>query len=130
MPGDVIAQLTDMATRLVGNWQYFVDGCLGGLFLEIAVVGGVSRVNRAHISHKFGAVVYTIACIIGGGLYASRFLAASSDYAAMVGGFTFPITVGSIGGKLPDVPAKAETGRRRERSEKARNSLRQRVDNG
>jgi len=127
--GEALAQIADLATRLVGNWQYFVDGCLGGIFLEVAVIGGLSRVHHARIANPSGMVIYTIVCIVGGGLYASRFLGATSDYAAMVEGFTFPITVGSIGGKVPEgLRGRADEVRRtRQRRSAARESLRKRL---
>jgi hypothetical protein len=126
MSGDLVHQLIDLSTKLVGNWQYFVDGCLGGIFLELAVLGGLSRLTHARIEHKPTAALYTIACIIGGGIYASRFLGASSDYAAMVEGFSFPITLGALAGRKP--------GRRlieqanRQRREKSRLLLRERLE--
>jgi hypothetical protein len=127
--GELLAHIADLATSLVGNWQYFVDGCLGGIFLEIAVVGGLSRVHHAHITNRVELVVYTIICILGGGLYASRFLGATSDYAAMVEGFTFPITVGSIGGRVPESlrGSADQNTQTRQRRAAARQSLRQRL---
>ena len=121
-------QVGAMAETLVSNWRYFIDGCIGGVFLELAVLGGFSRLNRAPISNPGLLAVYSVGCILGGGLYASRFLAASSDYAAMVGGFTFPITLGSIAGKVPESHS-IQPQRRGDQRKQARQALRQRVEN-
>jgi hypothetical protein len=128
MSGDLMQQVWHLATELVGNWQYFVDGCLGGIFLELAVLGGLSRVNRANITNKVALTLYTACCIVGGGIYAARFLSASSDYAAMVEGFTFPITLGSIAGRVPERPGHNGSDAQGERRQKARRTLRQRLE--
>ena len=120
--------LGTIANDLVHDWTYFVDGCIGGLFLELAVIGGLSTINRVSITNRLLFVTYITGCIIGGGLYASRFMAVSTDYAAMVAGFTFPITLGSIAGKVPPQTAHGTSAALAERRKTARQALRQRLE--
>jgi hypothetical protein len=130
MSGDILGQIGGAVSSLVGNWQYFVDGCLGGIFLELAVLGGLTRVHRVHIANRGGVALYTICCVVGGGLYASRFLGATSHYTAMVEGFTFPITLGSIGGTLPgrETSPGSRSARTSRRRAAVRNALRERLE--
>jgi hypothetical protein len=121
-------QLGTIANDLVHDWKYFVDGCIGGLFLELAVIGGLSTINRVPTTNRLLLVTYVAGCIIGGGLYASRFMAVTTDYAAMVAGFTFPITLGSIAGKAPAQTGHSNSAVLAERRKRARQALRQRLE--